>query len=56
MIQAGGVELVELHVGDPTAGTPGHCDAVAAGTVGVAGIEVGLARAAGGQHHGLCLE
>ena len=52
VVQAGGVELVELHVGDPAAGAPGHGDAVAGGAVRVAGVQVDLAGAAGGQHHG----
>ena len=33
MEQAGRVELVELQVGDPAAGAPGHGDAVAGGDV-----------------------
>ena len=44
------MELDELHVGDPAAGAPGHGDAVAGGGVGVAGVQVDLAGAAGGQH------
>ena len=49
VVQAGGVELVELQVRHPAAGAPGHGDPVAAGTVRVAGIEVDLGRPAGGQ-------
>ncbi len=45
------MELVELHVGHPAAGAPGHGDAVAGGAVRVAGVEIGLAGAARGQHH-----
>ncbi|MCY1533852.1 hypothetical protein D9M68_692010 [compost metagenome] len=44
------MELVELQVAHPAAGAPGHGDAVAAGAVGIAGIEVDLGRAAGGEH------
>ncbi len=51
MIEAGGMELVELHVGHAAAGAPGHGDAVAGGGIGVAGIEIDLAGATGGQHH-----
>ena len=50
VVQAGRVELVELQVADPAAGAPGHGDAVAGVAVGIAGIKVDLARAAGGQH------
>ena len=56
MVQAGGVELVELHVRHPTAGTPRHGDAVAGGAVGIAGVEIDLARAAGGERHARRLE
>ena len=51
VVQAGRVELDELHVADAAAGTPCHRDAVAGGGVGVAGVAVDLADAAGGQHH-----
>ncbi|MCY1286104.1 hypothetical protein D9M68_372120 [compost metagenome] len=44
------MELVEFQVADPAAGAPGHGDAVAAGAVRVAGVEVDLRRAAAGQH------
>ena len=50
VIQAGGVELVEFQVRHPAAGPPGHGDTVAAGAIGVAGIEVDLGRTASGQH------
>ncbi|MCY1421134.1 hypothetical protein D9M71_367800 [compost metagenome] len=50
VVQAGRVELVELKVGHPATGTPGHGDAIAAGAVGVAGVQVDLGRAAGSQH------
>src|SRR5438094_368666 len=46
VIEAGRVELEELHVGDRRAGAVGHGDAVAGGDVGVGGVEVDLARAA----------
>ena len=55
MVEAGGVELVELHVGDAAAGPPRHGDAVARGAVGVGGVQVDLAGAARGQHDGLRL-
>ncbi len=46
VIQASGVKLVELKVRHPAAGTPGHGDAVAAGSVRVAGVQVDLGGAA----------
>ena len=49
VVQAGGVELDEFHVAHPAARTPSGGDAVASGGVGVGGVEVDLARAAGGQ-------
>ena len=49
MVEAGGVELDELHVGYPTAGAPAHGDPVPGGTVGVGGKQVGLGRSAGSQ-------
>ncbi len=52
VVQAGGMELDELHVANPTARAPGHGNAVARGGVGVAGVAVDLAHATGGQHHG----
>jgi hypothetical protein len=51
VVQAGRVELDELHVADAAAGAPGHRDAVAGGGVGVAGVAIDLADATGGQHH-----
>src|SRR5690554_880369 len=50
VIQAGGMELVELQVGHPAACTPGHGDAIPRGAVRVAGVEIHLARAAGSQY------
>ena len=50
VVQAGRVELDELHVGDPAAGAPGHGDAVAGRGVGIGRVQVDLAGAAGGQH------
>ena len=50
VVQAGRVELDELHVRDAAAGAPRHRDAVAGGGVGIGGVEVDLAGAAGGQH------
>ncbi len=52
VVQTGRVELDEFHVADAAAGAPGHGDAVAGGSVGVAGVAVDLAHAASGQHHG----
>jgi hypothetical protein len=49
VVQAGRVELDELHVRHPAAGAPGHGDAVAGGRVGVGGVEIDLAGAAGGE-------
>ena len=49
VVQAGGVELDELHVGHSASGAPGGGNAVAGGGVGVGGVEVHLARAARGQ-------
>ena len=54
VVQARGVELVELQVGDPAARAPGHRNAVAAGTVGVARIEVDLGGAARGENGEAC--
>ena len=48
VIQAGGVELVELHVRHATAGTPCHGDTVASRAVRIAGIQIDLTGAAGG--------
>ncbi len=42
--------------GDAAAGAPGHRDAVAGGGVGIGGVQVDLAGAAGGQHRVLGLE
>ena len=53
VVQAGGVELVEFHIGHPAAGTPGHGNAIAGGTVGVAGVQIHLAGTTGGQYHGV---
>jgi hypothetical protein len=44
------VELDELHVRDAATGAPGGGNAVAGGGVGVGGVQVDLARAAGGQN------
>jgi hypothetical protein len=49
VVQAGRVELDELHVRHPAAGAPGGGNAVAGGGVGVGGVQVHLARAARGQ-------
>ena len=49
VVEAGGVELEELHVGHLGAHPVGHGHPVAGGDVGVGGVEVDLARAAGGD-------
>ncbi|MNQ78569.1 hypothetical protein D3C85_934840 [compost metagenome] len=54
VIQAGGVELVELQVRHPAAGSPGHGNAITAGAIGVTGIEIDLGGATGGQHGETC--
>ena len=51
MEQAGRVELDELHVGDGHARAVGHGHAVAGGDVGIGGVEIDLAAAAGGEEH-----
>ena len=52
VVEARRVELEELHVGDARADPIGHGDAVARRDVGVRGVEVDLAGAAGRQHDG----
>ena len=52
VVQAGGVKLDELHVGDSAAGAPGHRDTVARGRVRVAGVAIHLARSAAGEDDG----
>ncbi len=44
-----GMELDEFHVGDARPGAPAHGDPVAGGDVRVGGVQVHLARAAGGE-------
>ena len=51
MVEAGRVELIKLEVGHPTACTPSHRNAVAAGSVGIGGVSIRFAGSAGGQHH-----
>ncbi len=51
VIQAGRVELVEFHIGDAATGAPGHGDAIAGSAVRVAGVQIHLAGATGGQYH-----
>ena len=50
VVQAGRVELDELHVRHAAAGAPCHRDAVAGRGVGIGRVQVDLAGAAGGQH------
>ena len=52
MIQAGGMELVELEVGDRRARPIRHRDAVARRDIGIGGVEIDLAGAARRQHRG----
>ena len=49
VIQTGGVKLDEFHVADAGPGPVGDGHAVAGGDIRVAGIEIDLAGAAGGQ-------
>ena len=51
VIEAGRMELHELHVAHPATGAPGHGDAIAGGDIGVAGVEIDLAGAARGDDH-----
>jgi hypothetical protein len=55
VVQAGGMELDELHIGDGRAGAVGHGDPVPRRDVRVAGVEVDLAAAPRGQEHDGCL-
>ncbi|RMN94112.1 hypothetical protein ALQ51_05485 [Pseudomonas cannabina] len=50
VIEAGGVELVELQIRHPAARAPGHCDAVTARAVRVAGVQIDFCSAARGQN------
>ena len=50
-VDGGRVELHELHVGHPRAGTRRHADAAAAGFCRVGGDLVEMADASGGHHH-----
>ena len=52
VVEAGRVELDELHVPDPAAGPPGHGDPVAGRGVRVRRVAVDLADAAGREHDG----
>ena len=45
------MELIELHVGDSAACAPSHGDAVAAGSVGITGVKVDFAGAAGCKYN-----
>ncbi len=54
MKQAGRVELVKFQIGNPAAGTPGHCDPVTGGDVGVSRILIDLGGTTGCNHHGPC--
>ena len=54
VVEAGGVELNELHVGNATACAPGHGHAITGGSLGVAGVAIDLAHTARGQHYAGC--
>ena len=56
VVQARGVELDELHVRECGAGAIGHRHSVARGDVGIARVEIDLARAAGGEQRHARLE
>lgn len=49
MIENGGMKLNEFHIGHHDAGPPGHCHAIAGRHVGIAGVEIDFAAAAGRQ-------
>ena len=49
VVEAGGVKLHELHVGNAGSNPPSHGDAVTGGGVGVGGVEVGFAAATTGE-------
>ena len=51
VIEASGMKLVELQVGDPAAGTPGHGNTITTRGVRIAGIEVDFAGATGCKDH-----
>ena len=50
MVEAGGMELDELEVRERRSGAIRHGQAIAGGHVGIRGVEVDLAAAAGRQH------
>ena len=50
LVEAGRMKLHELEVGDRAAGTVGHGDTVAGRDVRIGGVEIDLARTAGGQN------
>jgi hypothetical protein len=50
------MKLDELHVRHPAAGTPGHGDTVAGGSVWIGRIEIDFAGAAGGNQSVLSAE
>ena len=56
VVQAGRVELDELHVLHPAAGTPGCGDTVSGGRVRIGGVQVNLAGTARGQDGVRCGE
>jgi 3-dehydroquinate synthase len=52
-VEGGGVELDEFDIADDGAGAPGHGDAIAGGDIGVGGVLVDAAEAAGGEQDGV---
>ena len=56
MIEAGGVELDELHVRKGGPGPPGHGHAIAGRDFGIGGIKIDAPAPASGQHHAVAAE
>ena len=51
VVEAGGVELDELHVRDGGSGTPGHGESVPGRGIGIGGIKVSFPTTTGGQYN-----
>ena len=56
MIQAGGMKLDELHVGDARASSPGHRQPVSRGNGRICRVEINFTAAAGGQHNAIAAQ
>ena len=54
MVQRRWVKLIKFQIGDPTAGSPGHCNTIPGRDVRVGRILINLRCAAGRQHHSFC--